>query len=223
LILHTSIIAGVDEAGRAPLAGPVAAGACVLPCKMIKRRQGLVWKSWRPEGPSKSCIIADSKRLTALEREIAYEWIVKNCAWGLALVEAEIIDEIGILAANERAMQEAVSMLARTVKPTMLFVDGRDKFWFDYPHISIVGGDALEPCIAAASIIAKVTRDRRMIEEHKKYPHYNFAKHKGYPTNEHYEAIRKHGLCPLHRKSFLKNFALPRGKSLSALQSTGIL
>lgn len=200
-----SVIAGVDEAGRAPLAGPVSAGACILPCRMIRRRQGLTWPSWRPEGAPEECVIADSKRLRPEQREAAYAWIVAHCAWGVAMVEAEEIDRIGILAANERAMQEAVAMLALRQKPTTLFVDGRDKFRFDYPHVSIVGGDGLEPCIAAASIIAKVTRDRRMIREHERFPQYGFAGHKGYPTAEHYAAIDRHGMCPLHRRCFLKH------------------
>lgn len=200
-----TIIAGVDEAGRAPLAGPVSAGACILPCRMIRRRQGLVWASWRPEGAPEDVVIADSKRLRADQRQTAYAWIVAHCAWGVSMVSAEDIDRMGILAANERAMQEAVAMLALTQKPTTLFVDGRDKFWFDYPHVSIVGGDGLEPCIAAASIIAKVTRDRWMEEQHAEFPQYGFDRHKGYPTADHYAAIAKHGMCPLHRRCFLKN------------------
>ena len=202
-----AIIAGVDEAGRAPLAGPIAAGACILPCRMIRRRQGLTWTSWRPEGAPDDCIIADSKRLRPEQRERAYAWIVAHCAWGVSLVEAEEIDRIGILGANERAMQEAVARLAKTLRPTTLLVDGRDTFWFDYPHISIVGGDGIEPCIAAASIIAKVTRDRRMVEEHARFPQYGFKEHKGYPTPEHYAAIEKNGMCPLHRRCFLKSLS----------------
>lgn len=120
------------------------------------------------------------------------------------MVSAEEVDELGILGATEKAMQLAVADLAQHVTPTLLLVDGRDTFWFDYPHISIIRGDQTEKCISAASIIAKVTRDRFMIEQSRKYPNYFFDQHKGYGTQKHCEAIMKHGSCPLHRMSFLK-------------------
>lgn len=118
------------------------------------------------------------------------------------------IDRIGILAATELAMQQALSMLAKTITPTYVLVDGRDHFWFDYPHSSIVRGDDTEPTIAAASIIAKVTRDRLMIEAAAQFPMYGFDRHKGYGSEEHIAAIRNYGPCALHRKSFLRNIPM---------------
>ena len=100
-------------------------------------------------------------------------------------------------------MNQAVAMLAKKITPTYLLIDGRDKFWFDYPHTSIIRGDNSEPSIAAASIIAKVTRDKWMTEQAKKFPEYGFASHKGYGSTEHMDAIRKYGPCELHRRSFL--------------------
>jgi ribonuclease HII len=198
------VIVGIDEAGRGPLAGPVVAAACVLPCPVFKRRRP--FSAWSPfqRIPADDCVIADSKALEEIEREAAYAWIVANCPYGVAMTDARDIDEIGILAATERAMQEAVALLARLVTPTYLLIDGKDTFWFDYPHSSIVRGDSEEPAIAAASIIAKVTRDRLMRAEADKFPHYGFSQHKGYGTPQHQEALRAHGPCVLHRKTFLK-------------------
>ena len=105
-------------------------------------------------------------------------------------------------------MQEAVRSLAKILKPTYLLVDGRDKFWFDYPHSSIIRGDESESCIAAASIVAKVTRDRLMIASAKEFPQFGFERHKGYGTKFHYEALRVHLPCALHRRSFLTNAQL---------------
>lgn len=181
------VTAGIDEAGRGPLAGPVVAAACILP-KRIKI-------------PS---FIRDSKALEPEEREEAFLWVQKHCTAGIGLSSASYIDKFGILAATERAMQQAVAMLACTTKPTYLLVDGRDKFWFDYPHSSVIHGDALEPCISAASIVAKVTRDHMMREADRKFPGYDFAGHKGYGTEEHYEMIKKLGVCGIHRRSYLK-------------------
>ena len=191
-------IVGIDEAGRGPLAGPVSAAACALECKVIKLRRGI----WRIQ--KTKIIIGDSKMLTMRQREQAFAWLTANCAYGASMTSAVDIDTIGILAANERAMQESVTMLAKTKAPTYLLVDGKDAFWFDYPHTSIIGGDALEPCIAAASIIAKVTRDRWMHEAAKEFPQYGFDKHKGYASDEHFAALRKHGPCVLHRRTYLK-------------------
>lgn len=191
----TSVIVGVDEAGRGPLAGPVVAGAVHLPREPKKARSG----GWSIDGIR----LFDSKQLTDAEREESYAWITANCPWGVALSTALDIDEQGIMASNESAMQRAVAMLAETVKPTYLLVDGRDKYWFDYVHSSIVEGDAKEACIAAASIVAKVTRDRMMVEYAKEFPLYGFDGHKGYAAPTHIEALKTHGPCAIHRRSFL--------------------
>lgn len=184
---HTenAIIAGVDEAGRGALAGPVVAGACILPEGKLPR------------------FIRDSKKLTPDIREEAFTWIAAHCAYGAGIVDAAFVDRCGILAATERAMQEAVAALAIMKRPTYLLVDGRDKFWFDYPHTAIIDGDNLEPCISAASIVAKVTRDRLMIDLHAQFPLFGFALHKGYGTPDHYAALAAHGPCPLHRRTYL--------------------
>ncbi len=193
--LYSAVIVGVDEAGRGPLAGPVVAGAVHLPTEPKKTRAG----GWTIDGIR----LFDSKQLTDTEREESYAWITANCPWGVALSTALDIDTNGIMASNESAMQRAVAMLAETVKPTYLLVDGRDKYWFDYVHSSLIEGDAKEACIAAASIVAKVTRDRMMHEYAKEFPLYGFESHKGYAAPLHIEALKKHGVCPIHRKSFL--------------------
>lgn len=186
LLSQRCITVGIDEAGRGPLAGPVVAGACrdrTFPLDRIK----------------------DSKKLSAEEREHAFRWIERHCVFGFGVVSAEEIDAIGILEATQKAMQGAVSEVAKVITPTYLLIDGRDQFWFDYPHSSIIDGDQKEPCISAASIVAKVTRDRLMIEYAKEFPKYHFEQHKGYGTQEHFEALQKFGPCSLHRKTFLKN------------------
>lgn len=185
LTVHTC---GVDEAGRGALAGPVVAGACVL-----------------PELRRFPVRIADSKQMSPEEREESYAWLIENTVWGVGSVDASEIDRIGILAATEIAMQQAVAQVGRTHRELYLLVDGRDAFWFDHPHSSIVRGDATEQCIAAASILAKVTRDRRMIEIDREIETYGFADHKGYGTSDHFEAIRTIGISPYHRRSFLRN------------------
>jgi len=181
------IIAGIDEAGRGSLAGPVVAAACVLQVQRVPP------------------FIRDSKQLSPDQREEAFGWIAAHCAYGIGIVEAREIDAFGILAATEKAMQKAVKELSDLVSPTYLLIDGRDKFWFDKPHSSIVRGDETEPCISAASIIAKVTRDRLMIEYHERFPRYGFDVHKGYGVPMHFETIRAHGPCMLHRTTFLKS------------------
>lgn len=185
-VTNGAIIAGIDEAGRGAIAGPVVAGACILPIHL-------------PIPP----FIVDSKILSPMKREEAFAWITTHCRWGRGIVEAEVIDREGILPANEKAMQEAVRHLSETLQPTYLLIDGRDKFWFDIPHSSLIHGDALEPCISAASIIAKVTRDRLMIDHHHTFPAYGFDRHKGYGAESHFEAIRRSGPCVLHRRTFL--------------------
>lgn len=184
----SAIIAGIDEAGRGPLAGPVVAGACIeIP--ELKNHP----------------LIRDSKVLSEAQREEAFAWIEEHCLFGVGMSGHDVIDSLGILAATEQAMQQALAMLSEKKRPTYLLVDGRDKFWFDLPHTSIIDGDALEPCISAASIVAKVTRDRLMKEEAAKYPLYSFESHKGYAAPVHIEMIKKHGPCPIHRRTFLRN------------------
>lgn len=189
-----TVIVGVDEAGRGPLAGPVVAGAVHLPREPKKTKRG-----WEIDGVR----LFDSKQLDEAEREEAYAWITANCPWGVALSTALDIDDQGIMASNESAMQRAVAMLAKTVTPTYLLVDGRDKYWFDYVHSSLIEGDAKEACIAAASIVAKVTRDRMMLEYAKEFPVYGFDGHKGYAAPSHIDALKTHGPCAIHRRSFL--------------------
>ncbi len=199
------MIVGIDEAGRGPLAGPVVAGACHIPLPLYNRRRS--YGAWSPNkrAISNDLIIGDSKALTADQRERAYAWITEHCFWGYGIVSAEAIDRIGILEATNEAMRQALTMLAEKITPTYLLVDGRDAFWFDYPHTSIIRGDDLEPAIAAGSIIAKVTRDRLMVEAASEFPVYGFEGHKGYGSSNHIAAIKEHGPCAIHRRSFLRN------------------
>ncbi len=199
------VIVGIDEAGRGPLAGPVVAGACFIPHPLFPRRaHGKRWSPYKRK-PLLDCLIGDSKQLSPEEREVAYAWITTNCHWGVGIVEADHIDTYGILEATQLAMQTALAALTKTITPTYLLVDGRDAFWFNYPHSSIIRGDSLEPAIAAASIIAKVTRDRIMREYAKAFPQYGFEGHKGYGSEMHIAAIHQHGPCLLHRKTYLQN------------------
>lgn len=193
--MSNTVIVGIDEAGRGPLAGPVVAAAVHLPCPVTRHKRG----GWT----AGACRLFDSKQLTEAEREEAYTWITSSCPYGVSLVEAREIDAIGILEATNRAMQEALAQLCVSVRPTYLLVDGRDAFWFDYPHSSVIGGDGLEPCIAAASIVAKVTRDRIMKEHANTFPAYGFERHKGYGAPDHIEIIRTQGVTPLHRLTYL--------------------
>lgn len=184
------LIAGIDEVGRGPLAGPVCAAAVILP-------EGLVIDG-----------VDDSKKLTEKKREALYDVIVeKAISWATVFVEPEVIDDINIRQATHLAMQMAVDKL--DTKPDFLLVDGNDRISFngidcDY----IVKGDAKFMCIAAASIVAKVTRDRYMVEMDSVYPGYGFAKNKGYGTKVHCEGIREIGLTPIHRKSFITDKVL---------------
>lgn len=202
-----AVTVGLDEAGRGPLAGPVVAGAVHLPYTVKTCRKG----GWTVQGVR----LFDSKQLTSDEREEAYAWITEHCPWGVALSTAADIDTKGIMASNESAMQRAVAMLAETITPTELLVDGRDKYSFDYAHSSIVKGDAKEACIAAASIVAKVTRDSMMLAYAKAFPLYGFERHKGYAAPSHIGALKKHGPCAIHRRSFLTAIL-----SIDALSST---
>ncbi len=185
-----SVIAGVDEAGRGPLAGPVVAAACILVANRAPVR------------------IGDSKQMTAQQREESFAWITSRCIYGVGIVDAHEIDAIGILAATEKAMRQAIAIVAAKQSSLYLLVDGRDRFSFDHPHQSIIRGDSLRRCIGAASIIAKVTRDRIMLKHAEDFPHYGFQRHKGYGTPEHIKAIGEHGMCNLHRLSFLNQVLL---------------
>ncbi|PRW34053.1 Ribonuclease HII [Chlorella sorokiniana] len=179
-------VAGVDEAGRGPLAGPVVAAACVVPAHV------------------EISGIDDSKKLSAEQREALYEQLTTHpeVLWAAKVIEASEIDEINILQAAMKAMEGAAAGLRQ--KPDFLLVDGnRLPKAFDPERARpVVKGDSKSFCIAAASVIAKVTRDRLMLALHKQYPQYNFAGHKGYCVPEHVEAIRQHGPCPQHRRTF---------------------
>jgi ribonuclease HII len=175
-------VAGVDEAGRGPLAGPVVAGAVIL--KSLKFRQD----------------IDDSKKLSDKKRRAAYREILKKAEVGIGIVDEKRIDEINIYRATIEAMQNAIADL--DIPPDYIIVDGRMKLATKPPIKCIVGGDSKSLSIAAASIIAKVTRDDIMLSYHDEYPQYSFARHKGYATKAHKRALKKHGPSPIHRRSF---------------------
>jgi ribonuclease HII len=188
---NLSRVAGVDEAGRGPLAGPVVAAAAILPSR------------WAESGlPAGLAGLNDSKQLTAAQREKYFEFLT-TCAeieFGIALVDAGMIDEINILQATHRAMNDALAQL--NPPPQHALVDGRPVKTMRVPQTAIVKGDARSYSIAAASVLAKVTRDRLMLDFHAQFPEYGFAEHKGYGTAKHLAAIAAHGGCPIHRKSF---------------------
>ncbi len=176
------LIAGIDEVGRGPLIGPVVTAAVILPCDFYDER------------------IMDSKKLSEKKRELLYDVIMENAiSVGIGMSSNEVIDEINILEATKKAMLEAVSKLS--VKPEFLLIDAV-KLDTDIPSLSIIKGDAKSQSIAAASIIAKVTRDRMLIELDKEHPEYDFKHNKGYGTKKHIEAIYKYGILDSHRKSF---------------------
>ena len=177
-------IAGIDEAGRGPLAGPVVAAAVMLP------------PNFRLSG------LNDSKQLSGLARECYYEALVSNpeVRFGIGIASVAEIDQINILRATHLAMQRAVSGLVSL--PEHLFIDGLPVSAFSLPQTAIVDGDAKSFSIAAASVIAKVTRDRMMVCWHEDFPVYEFARNKGYGTPEHLERLRSHGPCLLHRRTF---------------------
>lgn len=177
------MICGTDEAGRGPIAGPVVAAAVILDPK-------------RPiEGINDSKKLSEKKRLALSEaiKEKALYWAIAQC-------DAEEIDRLNILRASLTAMTRAVEALG--VKPELVLVDGNHLPQLNVPAEAVIGGDALHACIGAASILAKVERDRQMLAWHEIYPVYDFAKHKAYPTPAHLAALRAHGACPIHRKSF---------------------
>ncbi len=177
-----NFIAGIDEVGRGPLVGPVVTAAVILPKDFYDER------------------INDSKKLTEKKRELLYDVIMENAiSVGIGISSENVIDEINILNATKRAMLEAVNNLS--VKPEHLLIDAV-KLNTDIPQTSIIKGDAKSESIAAASIIAKVTRDRMMVELDKIHPEYDFKHNKGYGTKKHIEAIRKYGIIKEHRKTF---------------------
>ncbi|HEY3267764.1 MAG TPA: ribonuclease HII [Armatimonadota bacterium] len=175
-------VAGVDEAGRGPLAGPVVAAAVVLV------------EDGCPPG------VADSKVLTPARREEAYRRIVECACWAVGMCSPEEIDALNILRATHLAMRRALEGLSPCAD--FALVDGLPAKGLPLPNRCLVKGERQSASIAAASIIAKVTRDRLMLELHERYPIYNFARHKGYPTPEHVRALELHGPCPVHRRSF---------------------
>lgn len=181
------LIAGIDEAGRGPLAGPVCAAAVILPPFV--------------DIPG----LNDSKKLSDKQRRALLPLIKENAlAYGIAFATESEIDEINILQATYLAMQRAVSQLS--VKPDLLLIDGNRKCEFGIDAETVVQGDSLSASIAAASVLAKVTRDDFMLEQAEKYPQYGFEVHKGYGTKAHYAALEAHGHCEIHRLTFLKKF-----------------
>lgn len=185
---NVKYICGIDEAGRGPLAGPVIIGAVILPMDSLI------------EG------VNDSKKVSEKKREKVFEEIISQAiSYNVGIVDQNTIDEINILNATKLGVKKAIEGL--DVKPDLILVDALTNIeTFGIPYKSIIKGDAKEYSIAAASIIAKVTRDRMMIEWDKIFPQYGFAKHKGYGTAAHIQALKENGPCMLHRKSFIKKF-----------------
>jgi ribonuclease HII len=184
-------VAGVDEAGRGPLAGPVVAAAAILPSR------------WAESGlPRELDGLNDSKQLTVTQREKFFQFITtcREIKFAIAQADAAVIDEINILQATHRAMNDALAQL--NPQPQHALVDGRPVKTMRVPQTAIVKGDARSYSIAAASVLAKVTRDRLMLGFHAQFPEYGFAEHKGYGTAKHLAAIAQFGACPIHRRSF---------------------
>lgn len=178
-------LCGVDEAGAGPLAGRVYAAAVILP------------QGW--DHP----YLNDSKRVTPRRRDLLYEAITQEAlAWSVAWAEPEEIDAINILQARMLAMERAIQGLS--IPPDLALIDGNRSAGITAPNQTVVKGDSKSASIASASILAKVCRDRHMMEMDRQYPQYGFAQHKGYPTKLHYERLRQYGPCPIHRKTFLK-------------------
>ena len=185
---NIKLITGVDEAGRGPLAGPVCVAAVIMPYD----KNEIIEE------------INDSKKLTEKKREKLFDLIIeKAISYKIVLINEKIIDEINILNATKLGMKQAIEGLS--VKPELVLIDAVP-LDLNIKNESIIKGDAKSYNIAAASILAKVTRDRLMVELDQKYPNYNFKKHKGYGTKEHIENLKKFGKCEIHRNSFIKNF-----------------
>ena len=192
LIRGFNFFIGIDEAGRGPLAGPVVAASVYLNNYIIKD-------------------LNDSKKLSKKKRELLFTEITTNMLFGIGIVDEKVIDEINILNATKKAMLLSVIQLKNKMKTLkqfsnkkieLLLIDGNQRIHSQIPQIPIVKGDSLSYSIAAASIIAKVTRDEIMFKYDKLYPRYNFKKHQGYPTKQHIEAIKKYGILDIHRKTF---------------------
>lgn len=182
-----NLICGIDEAGRGPLCGPVVAAACILPLGITI------------EG------LNDSKKLSEKKRELIFDKITKEAlAYSIAQASVEEINASNILEATLLAMRRAVDGLC--MKPDYLLIDGNICRGFDTPARAVIKGDATSPNIAAASILAKVTRDRMCVELDRQYPEYGIAKHKGYGTAEHYKALETYGVPPIYRTKFLRSF-----------------
>lgn len=181
-------ICGIDEAGRGPLAGPVVVASVIMP------RDSMI------EG------VNDSKKVSEKKREELYDSIIEEAvSYGVGIIDEKVIDEINILEATKKGLTTSLQELK--VKPNLILVDALNKIdTLGIPYKSIIKGDALCYSISCASIIAKVTRDRIMRQWDEIYPMYGFEKHKGYGTALHIQAIKEHGLCPIHRRSFTKNF-----------------
>lgn len=181
-----NIVCGVDEAGRGPLAGPVFAAAVILP------------ENYSHE------ILNDSKKLSEKKRDLVYEDIIRDAVcWSVGVATEKEIDDINILNATFLAMKRAVDGLS--VRPDLAYIDGNREPKTGVKEITIIKGDGKCMSVAAASIIAKVSRDRFMLQLDKKYPQYQFSKHKGYGTKLHYQMIEQYGVSDVHRKTFLKN------------------
>jgi ribonuclease HII len=177
-------IAGVDEAGRGPLIGPVVAACCILPRDFVL------------EG------LTDSKKISEKKRKNFYEYIINNClAYGVGIISPEEIDKINIYEASKKAMIKSIKEARKKSKIEHVLIDAMP-LELDIPSTSIIKGDQKSISIAAASVIAKVTRDRMMVELDEKYPEYGYAKHKGYPTKKHIEAINKYGLIDGYRETY---------------------
>lgn len=184
----TCLIGGIDEAGRGPLCGPVVAS-----CVILKKDAEILY-------------LNDSKKLSEKRREMLFPEIKeKALSIGIGIVDNNVIDEINILNATKLAMKKAIDEME--IKPEQLLIDAVHLDDVNIPQVAIIKGDAASVSIAAASVIAKVTRDHIMLSYDEKYPEYGFSHHKGYGTKAHYDAIKKYGLTPIHRKTFLKNLS----------------
>ena len=186
------IIAGIDEAGRGPLAGPVVCAMVIMPL-------------------DKDIIqgVNDSKKLSPKKRELLYEQIIqKALAYTVSIIDENTIDTVNILNATKLGMENCIKN--SPIRPDLILIDAVKGLKTDIKNIPIIKGDALSYNIACASIIAKVTRDRLMIEYAKQYPNYGFEKHKGYGTALHIQALKTYGACPLHRNTFIKNFGIQK-------------